>query len=106
MRQRDPLPPPFPVGARVQYLGPTRSTYLQPGDVKVIVRVHAGRRGTGQQLRDDDGPMIYEDTGEPILDETRDGRSVWTYTDERGREQGRLIWPADAHTWRAVEGAS
>ena len=97
-----PRPAPFPVGAFVHYLGPTRSSYLQHGDVKEIVRVRPGVRGTGRQLHDEDGPMVYEDTGEPILSETKDAYSVWVYTDDKGHEQGRIIWPENADEWERV----
>lgn len=99
---RPPRPAPFPVGARIRYVGATRSSYLQRDDVKEIVRVRPGRRGTGRRLHDEDGPMFYDDTGEPILDTTKDAYSVWTYTDDTGREQGRIVWPEHAGAWERV----
>lgn len=99
---RPPLPAPFPIGAHVRYLGETRSPYLKTGDVKKIVRVAAGHRGTGRQFVDSDGPVVWEDTGEPILDETKDGHSVWEFKDSAGEKQGRAINPKDAGNWERV----
>ena len=98
-----PAPPPFPVGARVVYAGnwqigvgmpPNVKLVLYPGAVGTIVRTHPGRRGTGVQCYDEDGPMVWEDTGEPILDDTRDGYSVWVCDDDpRSEHNGRIISP-------------
>lgn len=106
---RDPLPPPFPVGAVVKYLGRdhiTTSFDSRPGTlvkfhgmIVTIARVVEGRRGTGTQLRDEDGPMFYEDDGEPILDSTRDGYSVYVVKDATGREHGRVIQRDTMHEW-------
>ncbi len=63
-----------------------------------IVRVINGRRGTGQQLRDDDGPMFYEDTGEPIRDQTEDGISVISI---EGHE--RLVRYENRKNWMVVK---
>ncbi len=42
-----------------------------------ITEVRPGRRGTLRHCRDENGPMYWDDTGEPILDETDDGYSVY-----------------------------
>ena len=84
---RMPLPAPFPMGSRVRYIG-TRESYTVKNGEKVwcirkgmeveISSVWPGRRGTLRKMRDADGPVVWEDTGEPILDETRDGTSSYT----------------------------
>lgn len=109
---REPLPPPFPIGTRVRYLGRHEvSTQIDGGPstlikyhgmVATIARVVAGRRGTGRQLRDEDGPMFYEDDSEPILDTTRDGYSVYVVLDKNGREHGRAIQHDTKHEWEIV----
>lgn len=74
---RRPLPAPFPVGARVEYVG-TMTWYKDqaativlfgPGMVGMVVAVRPGRRGT---LRD----LSEPDDMEPVLDTTRDAYSV------------------------------
>jgi len=99
---RAPKPAPFPVGTKVRYVGTRKSGWvgrdgvshpiLYPGVVHEIVRVKPGRRGTGLVIATDED-------GDEIIDRTQDAYSVWTYTDDSGREQGRVIWPADAHEW-------
>lgn len=99
-----PKPAPFPLGARVKYIGtrrisigPTPETatpVLFPGAEGSIVRIIEGRQGTGRHLRDEDGPMYYDDTGDPILDDTKDGYSVWVCdVDPRNEHKGRCIDP-------------
>lgn len=46
--------------------------------------------------------MIFEDTGEPILDETRDGCSVF-YVEAKGTKHGRLIWAKDKKEWKVIK---
>lgn len=106
---RPPKPAPFAVGTRLRYVGTHESyTYdinpktrekrevpLQvPGMVVTVAEVRPGRRGTLRPCRDENGPMYYEDTGEPILDDTDDGYSVY-FVDawQNGRKQGRCIHP-------------
>jgi hypothetical protein len=64
------------------------------GLIVTIAETRPGRRGTLVHLRDEDGPMYYEDTGEHILDETHDGYSVYhAEAWQNGRKQGRCIFP-------------
>lgn len=116
---RDPLPPPFPVGTRLRCIKgfdayvaavdhPRHTVTDHPEDwtrvsgvgIEVTIdSVVQGRRGTGRQLRDEDGLMFYEDSGEPILDETRDGYSVYHVVSGNGhaaKMSGRCIRPDDA----------
>ena len=100
---RAPKKPPFPVGTRLRYTGAstlsteTRSgktvILMAPGIEQVIDQVHPGFRGTLRQIRDEDGPL-YDDTGEPILDETQDGYSVYHVTVD-GQRWGRVARPED-----------
>jgi hypothetical protein len=114
-----PLPPPFPVGARVRYLG-TRHVrvalrpsakledadawidIIAPGIEVVIEAVHDGRRGTGRHLRDEDGPM-YDDEGTPYLDETRHGYSVYRGGPAGNRSHGRCIDASKASDWERID---
>lgn len=124
---RDPLPPPFPVGTRLRcvdqqrgasYAGAVRT----PRDISkhpedwalvygfglevTIDKVVAGTRGTGRQLRDEDGLMFYEDDGEPILDETRDGYSVYHVVagdNAPANNSGRAIRAENADKWLVLD---
>lgn len=70
---REPLPPPYPVGAKVAYTGP-RITYqaigderprtLDPGDVGVVTELRPGWQGTGRPIpmEDCDDEQLYDDT--------------------------------------------
>jgi hypothetical protein len=118
---RLPKPAPFPVGTKLRYVGKYESyTYdIDPktrekrevplkvaGLIVTIEEVRPGIRGTLRHMRDEDGPLYYDDTGEPILDETHDGYSVY-YVDawQSGKRQGRCIFP-DAESlseWELVE---
>lgn len=110
---RAPKKPPFAVGTRLRYLGRDRSwaevdgkhiSIIEPGMEVVVEEVDAGRRGTLRQLRDADGPMTWEDTGDPILDETRDGYSVYHLRlPEPYGDQGRCILQETAKDWEVVE---
>ncbi len=111
---RAPRRPPFPVGTRLKYIGSRYITtqwgtdgdscvVMAPGLVVEIDEAKLGRRGTGQQLCDHDGPMFYEDTGEPIVDETTDGRSCYHLVDPAGRAHGRIVDPRE---WEVVEHAA
>lgn len=120
---RDPLPPPFPVGTRLRCLE-HHDAYVacvdRPREIKdhpedwvrvsgrgievTIDEVRPGRRGTGRQLRDEDGLMFYDD-GEPMLDETKDGYSVYHVvrgTSRAAKNSGRVIWPDSAHDWEVL----
>ncbi len=119
---RDPLPPPFPIGTRLRCVeghdayvsrvdGYPRDIADHPEDwtrvsgrgIEVtIARVEPGRRGTGRQLRDEDG-LMYHDDGEPMRDETQDGYSVYHVmrgTGSAARMSGRCIYPDGAHKWQ------
>jgi hypothetical protein len=120
---RDPLLPPFPVGTRLRCIEGhdahvanvecPRDIRTHPGDwvrisgigIEVTIdRVELGHRGTGRQLRDEDGPMCHDD-GEPMLDETRDGYSVYHVVRGAGqaaRMSGRCIDPSGAHRWQVL----
>lgn len=104
---RNPLPPPFPVGARVRYTG-TRRTYVltdsgaevptvEPGLTVTIEQAKPGRKGTGRPL-----PGEW-DGEEPPIDETRDGYSVYRVPVPGSEPYGRIIWPADAAEWERVQ---
>lgn len=106
---RAPKRPPFAVGTELEYIGTSHITIGDPGREIAILSPHLvveidevklGRKGTGQQLRDHDGPMFYEDTGEPILDETQDGWSVYHVIDRDGRAHGRIIRHENAGDWK------
>lgn len=121
---RAPKPPPFPVGTRLRCVRNRGSSWTAAVDnprdmsehpedwVQVsgfgleveIAEVKPGRRGTGEQLRDSDGPMFYEDDGQPILDETDDGRSIYYVSaGERGKRAGRLIPHKYRNEWEIIK---
>jgi hypothetical protein len=118
MTQRIPKEPPFPVGAKLRYLGNHESyTYdidpvtrekktvplIHHGIEVVIESVTHGHQGTGQQLRDIEGLLFDEDTGQPLVDETRDGYSVYRVNAiQNGQRQGRIIWPDNASEWQRI----
>jgi hypothetical protein len=106
---RAPLPPPFEVGTRVRYqntrrattgLGPDARALIEPGMEVEIVRVVPGYQGTGRQLHDEGGPMV-DDNGEPIVDSTADGHSVYEI-DDGVRRRGRTINARDAPAWEVL----
>lgn len=103
---RRPRPAPFKVGTRLRLHLPQGRGTVTMGDGTLIygdglevevTEVKPGRQGTGRQLRDHDGLMYYEDTGEPILDETRDGYSVYYVGGH-----GRIIWPDNKKDWEVI----
>lgn len=102
---RWPKLPPFAVGERVRYEGTDRvwadaertQPLRWPGQVVTIVETRPGRRGTLRQLRDEDGPMEHDD-GEPIIDTTRDGYSIW----KQPNGHGICILRETAHEWTLV----
>lgn len=116
---RKPKPAPFKVGQRVRYIGKGESyTYdidsktnemrtvpLQvPGMIVTIDKVVAGRQGTLCHIRDHDGPMYYEDTGEPILDTTHDAYNVYHVEAwQHGIKQGQCIDREYAKEWKKVK---
>jgi hypothetical protein len=116
---RPPKPAPFKVGTRLRYRGTTESyTYdidaktgerkmvplLVPGMEVVISEAKPGYQGTLRHLRDSDGPLYYEDTGEPILDTTRDGYSVYhVHAWQGGVQQGRVIDRTNAQEWERIK---
>ena len=124
--ERDPLSPPFAVGTRLRCiegydaLVPCVDRPQHGGRAKhpeewvrvsgigievVIDHVVEGRRGTGRQLRDEDGLMFYEDDGAPMLDTTKDGYSVYYVvrgTGHAAKMSGRCIDPDSAHKWEVI----
>ena len=110
--RRAPKAPPFAVGTKLRYIGKhvihtafgggPGTMILGPGLEVVIDRVVAGRRGTGEPLRDEDGPMV-DDDGEPYIDKTKDGYSVYSITDATSRKRsGRCIHADSAHEWEVI----
>jgi len=102
---RPPRPAPYPVGTRVRYTGiltlyrsaEDKTPIFTTGMEFTVSEIRPGRRGTLRQLTEDDGsPAFWEDTGEPILDETRDGWSVV----EVGGFRRRI--PVDSPDWQPV----
>lgn len=114
---RKPKPAPFPIGTRLRYIGKHESyTYdIRDGEKKTIPlcvpgmevtidSIMAGHRGTLRHLRDEDGPMYYEDTGEPVLDKTQDDLSVYhVEAYQNGRKQGRCIHCENVSEWEIVK---
>jgi hypothetical protein len=111
---RKPKAPPFKVGTKLRYLGTMRITtgrrhgppvdIIAPGIIVTIDKVVEGTQGTGRQLRDSDGPMFYEDDGEPILDHTRDGYSIYSVFEADGhRHSGRCISHDKKREWQVVK---
>jgi hypothetical protein len=120
---RDPLPPPFHVGTRLRCIDGhdayvprverARAIAEHPEDwarisgrgIEVTIDdVRPGHRGTGRQLRDESGPMHHDD-GEPMLDATRDGYSVYHVVLGEGRlakQSGRCIFPDSVHRWQVL----
>ncbi len=101
---RLPKPAAFPVGTVVEQVSERRSWWVAkdgthvpseaPGMRVTVDEVRPGRRGTLRQLDEDDA-------GDPILDTTRDGYSVW-HAEHKGERFGRIIWPERANEWRVV----
>jgi hypothetical protein len=116
---RKPKPAPFKVGTKLRFIGTTHSwTYdinpetrekkevpLQvPGMVVTVAEVRPGRQGTLCHCREYDGALMYwDDTGEPILDETKDGYNVY-YVEayQSGKKQGRCIDRENKKEWEVV----
>lgn len=95
---RAPKKPPFPVGTRLRYTGERRVWYeengqtvplVEPGLVVTICDVDAGRRGSLRQLHDEDGPM-WDEMGDPVLDQTQDGYSVYSVRATGGRPRRQI----------------
>ncbi len=105
MPDRDPRPAPFPVGLCLRYCGTSRwyadaegnRPLLEPGMIVTVAETKRGRQGTLRQLRDEDGPM-FDDDGEPLLDTTRDGYSVWV----QANGNRRMIRPESASEWEVA----
>lgn len=103
MNTQPPKPAPFPIGARVRYLGkreawresvnggPERQMLIFPGMEVTIVDANPGRRGTGRCL----------DEADEIYDETRDGHSVYQNADGARR----VIHNDSAHEWEVIGAA-
>lgn len=123
MKTRAPLPPPFPMGTRLRCIkghDAYVSSVERPRDRKdhpedwvrvtgqgievTIARVELGRRGTGRQLHDEDGPIVLDD-GEPLFDETQDGYSVYQIVRGEGiaaKMSGRCIFSDSAYKWQVL----
>ena len=110
---RVPLPPPFPVGTKLRYVGKRTSGYNakdgstvyweKPGLEVVITDTRKGRQGTLSELYDFNAHEYIEDEhGDRMLDETVDGMSVYEVTVD-GRKFGRLIRHENAHEWEPVK---
>ena len=123
---RAPKAPPFAVGTKLRCVTKRGDVYTasawndqpSPRDIKehpedwtkvfgvglevVIDEVIRGTRGTGKQLRDEDGPMIYDD-GDPILDDTKNGLSVYHVTSANGHRDGRLIRHENRSEWEVIK---
>ncbi len=111
---RKPKPAPFPVGARLRCVDEKHNTFVVdnltgskaliygPGLEVVIEEVKYGRQGTLRHLCDEDGPMYYDDTGEPILDHTEDWCSVYYVLGNDGQKHGRLIRPENKGNWQVI----
>jgi hypothetical protein len=115
---RAPLKPPFAVGTKLRYTGQRKTwTYdidpkthekrevpiLFPGMEIVIEEVKEGWRGTLRHLSDSEGPMYYEDTGDPILDTTHDGYSIYRVDAiQNGKREGRCIDHDSKHEWEVI----
>lgn len=118
---RQPNPAPFSIGTIVRYCGKTRSfTYdinpktgerrevplCIPGMEVTIAEVRPGRVGTLRPLMDENGPMVDEETGEPMRDETTDAYNVYYVEALQTRKlQARIIWPENADQWEIVSGS-
>lgn len=114
---RLPKNPPFAIGTRLRYVGThesytfhidaktqerTKVALCVPGMIVTVDKVVPGRRGTLRHLTDFDGPM-YDDCGEPVLDNTQDGYSVYhVEAFQNGVKQGRCIFPDGSKDWQRV----
>jgi len=127
--QRPPKPPPFPVGTKLRCVADRGESYAprvysardmatHPEDwirisgkgIEVVIdTVKLGRRGTGRQLVDSDGPMFYDDAEcEPIIDTTKDGYSVYHVTIPdlvlgKPAKHGRIIHYENRKDWKAIK---
>lgn len=101
MADRKPLNPPFVAGAQIRYRGERKQWMVQgamevatlyPGMEATIEYVRDGYQGTLRQI------AIDGETGEPILDRTTNGRSVYR------NPAGHLccIYPEYADEWEVV----
>lgn len=105
---RDPLPPPFPIGTRVRYVGNRLVTsgldsadcyvLLGPGMEAEIIECVAGSRGTGLV-------EYVDEDGEEIVDATRDGRSIYVVFNG-DKYVRRAIYPENAREWCVLKGTS
>jgi hypothetical protein len=120
---RLPNKPRFAIGTRLRYIGDTISRYgcndcarkssvaeswvecRRPGLEVTIVEHRLGRQGTLRPARDEDGPMYYEDTGEPILDTTSDGYCLYQVACPRcGKKMyGPIVGHDNEHEWKEVK---
>ncbi len=93
------LPPPFPIGTKLEYTG-NREVYSQvDGEmiplikkgIKVeITAINKPCRGLGK--------IGVDDEGDVIIDHDEDGSSVYYIA----HNQGRLIRPENAHEWKII----
>lgn len=103
---REPIPAPFPVGARLRYVGPPVAhvrvycyleRYLQPGSVVVVDHVTDGERGgrmVPNALDEGYGPRMVESA-------TRDGRSLVHFAALPG-DKGHLVGGERVQVWNDV----
>lgn len=115
MMDREPKPAPFQVGTHLRCVDDKHTTFVLdnltgskamiygPGLEVVVEEVKYGRQGTLRHLTDEDGPMYYEDSGEPILDRTSDWCSVYYVIGQDGQRHGRLIHRKDKKNWTVVK---
>jgi hypothetical protein len=79
MNTKPPLPPPFPLGSKVEYLGyqyndgDTGKLLLRHGMIGTVTSIKQGWQGTGRVVDEVGGD------GEPIYDETHNSWSIVTF---------------------------
>lgn len=76
---REPLPPPFPVGTRLRYVGDRTEGIPYSGLTVWIADVADPIPATGS-----DGYSVYQ---------------AWV----RGEHLAYVIWPKDAHDWEVID---
>lgn len=106
---RAPLPPPFPIGTRVRYIGKheawtvaddgTKLPFTEPGLVVTIVDTHPGRRGSLRPVLDEDGVPDVDDDGKAVLYRTMDGWSTYQVAHAGKVYARRAIRAENAHEW-------
>lgn len=114
---RKPKRAPFAAGTRLRCLGNrkgSRVTVLDnltgsealiygEGLEVTICAVRFGRQGTLRHLREEDGSLMYDDLGDPVLDRTHDWCSVYEVIGTNGQRHGRLIYPENRKEWERIK---